>query len=210
MRQTARRQILEDLGLVPWRLRRVDAGAREAGEALAMPETRSPEHPQGPAVPPAATRITAPPPERSALPATPPTPAVAPWAALSLALPGVVMLVDGGVSRRDRRLAMDVLAAAAGDWHSRPVSRRLEWPPPVATAAVAMDDEAARRALAAFAGKDVTDHAARLLLCVASLARRLPAAEPECRRLVIADLEELGREPAAKRDLWRELRGART
>jgi hypothetical protein len=129
---------------------------------------------------------------------------------LSIAVPGVVMLVDGAAPRRDLRLAMDVLAAATGDWNATPASRRFDWPPPVAAPSLTTSDDAARRALAAFTGKDVAEHGAALLLCVASLARRLPSDEPACRRLVVPNLEDPGREPATKRDLWQELASLRS
>jgi hypothetical protein len=210
MKQRMRQQILEDLGLVPWRLR---ADADRPPVQAPLPE------PTPAAKPLAAQPSAAPSPPASQSPASTPTPPHAqpttaasgpvPWTALSLALPGMVMLVDGAASQRDLRLAMDVLATAAGNWNARPASRRFDWPPPVAAPSVATSDEAARRALAAFTGKDVVDHGAALVLCVASLAQRLPADEPTCRRLVVPDLGELGRDPAAKRDLWRELAGLR-
>ncbi|HEX7037523.1 MAG TPA: hypothetical protein VF210_17270 [Pseudomonadales bacterium] len=125
---------------------------------------------------------------------------------LSLAAGDVVLLVDGGPSRRDLRLAQDVLAAATGDWRTRPARRPFRWPPELGdAAAVAAAPDAGARALRAFVAKDVADHGAKLLLCTDAVRPRLGDDWPDVRLLVMPSLEQLGRDPDAKRALWSAL-----
>jgi hypothetical protein len=176
MNEATRRQILADMGITRWRLRAAQArGPREVDLASVRESPAAPVADQGR------------------------------WSVLSLALGDAVLLVDGESSRRDLRLAQDVLAAATGDWRKRPAARRFHWPPDVAGGGVQPAADAGRRALNAFVDKDLGDHAARLLVCTEPLAPRLEESWPGCRRLVIPALDVLGREAAAKRSLWRIL-----
>lgn len=184
MQEARRRRILSDMGIALWQLR-----APEPPPAAAAPATA--------VIPPAA----------------PDTPAeidqaVEPWSVLSLAQGDTVLLVDGDSSRRDLRLALDVLSAASGDWQGKAVSRRFDWPPRVAGQHVPPADDG-RRAFNAFVDKDLDDHEAALLLCVETLAGMLPDALAGRRRVVIPALAELGRDTAAKRALWRTIRESR-
>jgi len=196
MRESTRRQILADLGIVQWRLRVAE------GEIL----QQAPAAKQAPAAqrPPENETVAEP---RAESPEVVEAEAQTAWAALSLAVGGVVLLVDGESSQRDLRLAMDILAAACGDWAGKPSSRRFDWPPGGVARAAAGGAAAARRALAAFVDKDLTDHQARLLVCTESLAELVPQPSASWRRLVIPELDTLGRDAEAKRALWEALAG---
>lgn len=228
MHQAARLQILQDIGIDVWRLRAApgesvaDSQPGEAAAVLAeleIPPVREPsarpraavDTPLPDAVEDAAepVREAAP----SAVGADPAAgesagPAAAPWAAVSLALPGIVVVVDGASSRRDLRLAVDILAATTGDWRARPARRRFDWPPAVSAPAVATDEPAGRRAFAAFLEKDLADHGAAVLVCVETLAAHLPEAVSGATRIDIPPLDELGRDTDAKRALWQRLASA--
>jgi len=204
--EQARRQMLADMGITVWRPR---TGPRTpaARPELPPPESRMPR-------PSKAAARSAPAPEEAVrepvAPARPAIPAPDRWAARSLVVGDVMLLVDGHCSRRDLRLAADVLAAASREWRQRPVSRQFQWPPNVAgeTLPPAADD--GRRAFNAFVDKDVADHRLRLIVYTVTLAERLADAWPQCRRLEIPALDVLGREGDAKRTLWRALRDAVT
>ena len=142
---------------------------------------------------------------------------------LSLALGRSIMLIAGSPSRRDLRLAMDVLAAASADWQTKPSARRFDWPPDVsadllasdqqasdqqASVQQASDQDAPSRALEAFVDKDVVDHQARLLLCADSLSARLSERWPGCSLVVVPPLDVLGRDVARKRALWQAIQRA--
>ncbi|MEQ8857710.1 MAG: hypothetical protein RIC56_03610 [Pseudomonadales bacterium] len=216
--QGLRRQILKDLGIVPWQLRRT-------ASAAATPPTA----PVDAAIAPTPESVDRRPPNAQPTDAaTARRAATAPagnmagagdvtrsresvrtgesWSALSLVAGGVLVLVEGDISRRDRRFVRDVLAAAAGDWQKRPVGRRFDWP-----SAGAGTASSAARALAAFVDKDVADHGVRLVLCSEALADRLAEAwgANGPRRLLLPPLERLSRDVAAKRTLWRQLQSAR-
>lgn len=225
MHQAARLQILHDIGIDVWRLRAAagesvaDSQPGEAAAVLAeleIPRVREPS-----AMPRAAVDTPLPDaaedaaePVREAAPSAVGAagesagPAASPWAAISLALPGIVVVVDGASSRRDLRLAVDILAAATGDWRARPARRRFDWPPAVSAPAVATDEPAGRRALAAFLEKDLADHGAAVLVCVETLAAHLPEAVSGATRIEIPPLDELGRDTEAKRALWQRLASA--
>jgi len=226
MEQRARRQILADLGIVPWRLRvlagavesepAADPGAGEparpgdvAGERAAAADTDATvtvaEAEPTPAVDQAATVHDTPAPA-AAQPAD--EPREAPWSALSLVSGGALLLVEGDATRRDLRLAMDVLGAAAGDFAARPASRRFDWPPPgaVRTLAGAGSAQAGERALLAFVDKDLSDHGVRRVLCTAALDARLPALPEGIDRVTLPELATLGQDPEAKRALWQALK----
>lgn len=217
MRESTRRQILADMGIVQWRLRVAEGevppqapGAERVPAAADVPPgetlTASP-------APPAAgapeikteTRTVAEP--QAASPEVGESEAQAPWSALSLAADGVILLIDGEGSQRDLRLAMDILAAACGDWAGKPSSRRFDWPPGGGVRAAAGSASAARRALAAFVDKDLSDHQGRLLVCTDPLAELVPEPPAPCRRLVIPPLDALSRDAEAKRVLWEALAG---
>lgn len=210
MRESTRRQILADLGIVQWRLRVAEGEIpRQAPAAEQAPAaTQEPAAEPAPAAERAPESETVAEPEpRTESPEVVEAEAQTPWAALSLAAGGVVLLVDGASSQRDLRLAMDILAAACGDWAGKPSSRRFDWPPGGAARAAAGGAAAARRALAAFVDKDLTDHQARLLVCAESLAEFVPQPSASWRRLVIPELDTLGRDAEAKRALWEALAG---
>jgi hypothetical protein len=204
--------MLADMGIDVWRLR---TGAATAAESASTPAPAP-----SAAAAAAALLETAHPPQRrrsvprasppSSAPSAGPGPAVgpeaAPLSAVSLAVPGVVMLLDGPVSRRDRRLAMDVLASAASDWQAKPLTRQFDWPPRIGAGAVATGADALQRALEAFVDKDLADHGASLLLCSETLAAQLPDRWPDCRRVLVPTLERLGRDASLKRALWQSLR----
>jgi hypothetical protein len=221
-----RRRILKDLGIDVWRLR----SAAPVAPLAPMPEPAAPA-PRPAAVSPAeAPPVTAPSPVETprvkaprveaarhraaasavAAPAAPEpierlAEPAAPLSVLSLAAGSVVMLLEGSPPRRDLRLARDVLAAAGGDWRAKPVTRRFDWPPAVAGAMLADGPDALRRALEAFVRKDLDDYGARLLLCQESLCAHLPEQWPGCGLVVLPPLGRLGREPAQKRQLWRDI-----
>lgn len=183
MREATRRQILSDMGIVRWQL-------RTTATAVEQRNGRAP-HPAPPASEAGGRgREVA---------------REAPWSALSIASGGVLLLVPGDNSRRDLRLATDLLAAASGDWQTRPVSRRFDWPG-AAGREVTQAPDGGRRALTAFIDKDLADHDVRLLLCVKALRSLLPESLPRCRSVEIPALETLGRDPDAKRLLWQSLR----
>jgi hypothetical protein len=195
MREATRRQILSDLGIPRWQLRAaaVAAGVPAPSRTAVPPAVADPvERPLPTAATSAGSALTAP---------AAPEPR---WSVLSIAAAGVVLLVDGASSRRDLRLALDVVAAASGDWQVKPVSRRFDWRPELAGDG-SLPSQAGQRALHAFVDKDLVDHGARLLLCVEPLGARLPDAWPGCRRMMIPALEVLGREAEAKRTLWLDL-----
>lgn len=185
------------MGITQWHLRVAPGEAREAArpEAWQPPEAPPPEAPPEPQAPAS---------ERTA-----PAAAASPIAVVSLALGGVVLLAEDVRSRRDRRLARDVLAAAAGDFVTRPAARRFHWPPQGAGDAVAADAASGDRALRAFVDKDLADHGAALLLCTESVARRLGDERPGCRRVTMPDLATLGRDVGGKRALWQAIAGGR-
>jgi hypothetical protein len=143
---------------------------------------------------------------------TAPAAAVAPLAVLSIATSGAVLLIEGSPARRDLRLAMDVLAAISADLQSKsagrrakPVTRRFAWPPPVAADVLTSAPDARRRALEAFVDKDLGDHGGRVLLVSERLAAELPDRWPDCERVMVPDLDLLGREAPLKRALWRDI-----
>lgn len=228
MRESTRRQILADLGIVQWRLRVAEgevshhAPAADGAPAAdvkpppraATPSATLPDTNAAPAPPDAApseTETVAEPravPPQAGEPAGEPEPQT-PWSALSLAVGGVVLIIDGEHSQRDLRLAMDILAAACGDWSGKPSSRRFDWPPGGAARAAAGGAAAAQRALAAFVDKDLTDYQGRLLVCTEPLAELVPEPSASCRRLVIPPLHTLGRDADAKRALWEALAGTK-
>ncbi len=133
-------------------------------------------------------------------------PAADPFSVLSLVSGDTLVLVDGSASRRDQRLAMDVLGAASGDGAGKPVSRRFHWPPAEGGIGIHAGAGAARRALAAFVDKDLADHAVRRVLYTPDVAARWPADSTGVTRIELPALASLGQDPAAKRDLWRRLR----
>lgn len=221
MHQAARLQILHDIGIDVWRLRATPGGSvadSPSGEAAAVlaeleiPRVREPSATRRGAVDSPLPAAAEPVPEAAPSPAgagpAAGEPAAAPWAAVSLALPGIVVVVDGASSRRDLRLAVDILAAATGDWRARPSRRRFDWPPAVSAAAVATDESAGRRAFAAFLEKDLADHGAAVLVCGGTPATHLPEAMSGATRIEIPPLDELGRDTDAKRALWRRLASA--
>jgi hypothetical protein len=190
MNESARRQILGDLAIEVWLPRTVLAQERRL---------------------PAAKPAIAKPPRAKQSPA-PRRPSVTPHSQLtvhSMTVPGVLLAVSGTPSRRDLRLAFDLLAAAGGTWQVTPQRREFRWPPAVPAPASDEGDSAANRALAAFLDKDIADHGVDLLLCTTDVVERVPAFLPGCRRQVIPALDELGRDAAAKRALWRFICEAR-
>lgn len=223
MRQTARRQrldaILGDMGIVVWRLRSSAEARRESDssvavqnagepvvEAVARPAAQSVVELPGSVLEPTAAAPTAAAPEPEAPAAPAAGPVAEPWSALSLAQGGALLLVPADASKRDLRLAQDLVAAASGDFGGQAVARRFDWPPDMRLGEVAADAASGRRAFAAFVAKDVADHGVRVVLAVESLEAELAAdALPGCRRLIIADLGRLGQDEAAKRALWQRL-----
>ena len=134
------------------------------------------------------------------------------FSVVSVALPGVVLLLEGDASRRDMRLARDLVSAVAGEWARKPERRRFLWPPTsgvVPASGGASDparaETAPSRALRAFADKHLEDHKARLLICAGSVGDRIPDHWEGVRVLRISALSELSRDAAAKRRLWSEL-----
>lgn len=216
MRESTRRQILADLGIVQWRLRVAESEVSHHAPAAdvkpppraATPSATLPNTNPAPAPPDAAPSETETVAEPRAVPPQAGEPdSQTPWSALSLAVGGVVLLIDGEHSQRDLRLAMDIRAAACGDWSGKPSSRRFDWPPGGAGRAAAGGAAAAQRALAAFVDKDLTDYQGRLLVCTEPLAELVPEPSASCRRLVIPPLHTLGRDADAKRVLWEALAG---
>jgi hypothetical protein len=209
MKEGIRRQILADLGIDVWSLRAPPVPAAPAPSG-ATPEPAAPAQPAAAAPVPAAPAPAALTPVVKRAVSAPA--AAAPLTVLSIALPGVLMLVTGAPTQRELRLAADLLAAAAGDWRARPAMRRFRWPPelPAGAAAEAAASASAgvERALRAFVDKDVADHRVGTMLCTADLAARLGAGWPGCRIRVIMPLAELGQDPAGKRALWEFLAGA--
>ena len=133
------------------------------------------------------------------------TPALASVAVESVALPGVVLLLEVLNSRRDARLARDLVAAAARNWSQPPLQRRFSFPLDSGNPADSNQASAVRRALRAFVDKDLQDHEARVVLYVGSVAERLPDAWPGVQVLTVSDLVEFSRDPQAKKDLWAKL-----
>jgi hypothetical protein len=222
MDAAARRQILGDLGIVPWQLRAVpgdEAASRGRSEAGPAREPVSRQHAAG-----SAPRTAEQPPDASADVVAPPSGADGPrqrpdaeprpieqavdeaFSVLSLVSGDALMLVDGTASRRDLRLAMDVLAAAGGDLAGRPLSRKFEWPPSGDGIGFHAGEAAARRALAAFVDKDVADHGVRRVLRTPEVAARWTAEATDVALMDMPSLSALGQDPVAKRELWRRLR----
>lgn len=212
--QARRTQILEDLGIDRWWLRRAATGHAAPGDRPVV----DPPDQRPVAVPPAASPVLTDPGAEKTLPqmaevsranvapAQPSgrTSAVDAWAALSLVAGGVVLLVDGSSSRRDLRLAMDVLATASGSWIDKPASRRFDWPPD-GVSTIGRGADPAGRAFAAFVDKELADHGAETLLVEETLSERLPERGGPV-RVQIPALARLGRDVAAKRALWEILR----
>ncbi|MFU8816387.1 MAG: hypothetical protein ACNA7W_13640 [Pseudomonadales bacterium] len=200
----SRRQILEHMGVDVWRLRvPLGAPAKVAGapaKATGAPvEALGASNIVGAEVPVAVT----PQPDARPQPSRKPQPAVETLSVLLLSLGGCILLIEGSPSRRDQRLATDVLSAACGDWKAKPTTRHFDWPP--AGGLLEADADAPLRALEAFVDKDVADHQARLLLCPESVSARLSNRWPGCRRVVIPPLDQLGRDGALKRALWQTM-----
>lgn len=189
MREATRAQILNDMGITLWRLRGTEpaplVGPRQPREDA--PESAAADTAAAAEAPPV------------------PTSSSQAWSVLSIALPGTVLLLDAGASRRDLRLARDLVAAASGDWRARPVRRRFDWPPRVSGAVTRADDDG-RRALNAFVGKDLDDHGARLLICTGTYLALLPESLPGCRLVACPTLDVVGRDTEAKRALWAAIR----
>jgi hypothetical protein len=116
----------------------------------------------------------------------------------------VLLVLRADATRRERRLAGDLLSAAAGIWGRRPLTRRFDWP---AAGNPPAQPQAAARALRALVGKDVQDHGTALLVYPAALAGMLQGGVSECRHLEIPELASLGRDAPGKRTLWRTLAG---
>ncbi|MFW6092477.1 MAG: hypothetical protein ACODAC_00795 [Pseudomonadota bacterium] len=222
MRDAARRQILSDMGIDIWWARGArslppdpDAAGPVADSAEPPPAEDSARGAQAlealkaaTAPEPAAVPDTPPRPPAAVDPGPEPGPAPEPVSAISMAVPGAVMLIEDQPSKLETRLARDVLAAASGNWRARPAHRRFAWPPEVGDARLHGGPEAGRRALAAFVGKDVSDHAAGLVLCSEALAELLPEQGPGWVRVVVPALGDLGADADAKRALWRDIRRA--
>lgn len=192
MNEATRRQVLADLGIDVWRLR-VSGAPEPAAPTTEVPPAAAPA--------PVASR----PPTRAR-----PSPRPVDQRAItvqSVAAPGVLLLVSGTLGRRDRRLVLDLLGAATGDWQGRPQIRPFQWPPALPSGVAAAS---AASALRAFVDKDVADHGVTALVHTADLASLLPPPEawPGCRRHVIDSLPALGQDPAGKRALWRFLSAA--
>jgi hypothetical protein len=204
MNESTRRQILGELGIEVWLLR----AARPAG---GQPEAGAGSASVAGAPPPRATQRTPArvrpslPPARPVAAANARTEAVRSLTVLALACPGVLLTLTGTPSRRDLRLARDLLAAATGRWDVSPQRRAFRWPPGLPASAEGGGSNSMERALAAFIDKDIADHAVSLLLCTADVDVLLPGEWPGCRRHVIAPLEALGRDAGAKRAVWRFL-----
>ena len=198
MNEATRRQVLADLGIDVWRLR--DSTVPEpAAQPVSRPVAVDPVAAPGPVVAPVRAR-----------PASPPRSLAQPVLSLqSIAVPGLLLLVGGTLGRRDRRLVLDLLGAATGDWDLKPAVRQFQWPPalPAGAADAAAQDVPAERALRAFIDKDIGDHAVSVLICTADVAAVLPGPDawPGCRRHRIDSLSALGQDPAGKRALWRFL-----
>jgi hypothetical protein len=218
MRRAIQRQILADLGITWWHLRvppgtpSVDAEPAAARAPDLAPSAAARAALEAPAPTSGSARVDEPPPAAKAQQPSAARRPVAdmpaeaqPFAVQSLILGGVLLLVEDSRSRRDRRLAGDVLGAAAGDYRSRPVARRFCWPPEGAGDAVAGDADSGDRALRAFVDKDIADHGARLLLCTAPVAPRLGEGWPGCRQVTLPELATLARDVEAKRALWQAL-----
>jgi hypothetical protein len=122
-----------------------------------------------------------------------------------LALPGVVVLMEALSSRRDARLARDLVTAAAGNWSQPPVERRFSLRLDAGEGADSNQASAVDRALRAFVDKDLQDHHARVVLYVGSVAKRLPDSWPDLRVIRVPDLTALSRDPKAKQLLWAEM-----
>lgn len=234
MNEATRRQILSDMGIPVWRLRvaTLDEAVPVAEEGAAAdepPPAAEAETARAP-MPAAALRSAlqeaaesprirargnspggrnAPDgraePAASARPAAADTAPVERFSVLALAVPGAVLVLEGSPSKTDLRLAMDVLAAASGDWQARPSSRRFDWPPAVAADTLPADVAAGARALKAFVDKDVADHRARTLLATEFVARRLHESWAGCTLVTLPELAALGGNPDAKRALWQRL-----
>lgn len=210
MNEATRRQVLADLGIDVWRLR--VSGTTDAVPAASRREAPVALAPVPAASPPAAAATL---PSRAASPARTrarPSPGPVDQVAIavqSIAAPGVLLLVSGTLGRRDRRLVLDLLGAATGDWQHKPVLRVFQWPPELPTDAPGTGGSA-ERALRAFVDKDLVDHGVTALIHTADLAALLPGPEawPGCRRHVVESLSALGQDPAGKRALWQFLSAA--
>lgn len=211
--QARRTQILQDLGIDRWWLRRGPPSqpARDGGGVVDVADQRPV------ATPSAASSAVADPVPEWTLPQTPEvsgtdvdpvepseTSAEDTWAAVSLVAGGVVLLVDGDSSRRDLRLAMDILATASGNWLDKPASRRFDWPQDGVSGFGGGADPAGR-AFAAFVDKELADHGAATLMVEETLSERLPNRDGHA-RVQIPALARLGRDVAQKRMLLQTLR----
>lgn len=124
---------------------------------------------------------------------------------MSVALPGVVVLLEDLSSKRDARLVRDLVTAAVGNWSQPPVQRRFSLPLDAGKGADPEQVSAVDRALRAFVDKDLQDHQARVVLYVGSVAQRLPDSWPDLRVIRVPDLAGFSRDPKAKQVLWAEL-----
>ncbi len=220
MLDSRRRKILRDMGIDVWVLRAVPGQAAGASSAPAIAEL--PTGSLAAATPPnpaAAARAAltgiaaqqAEPRRSDGSRRRAETPDSAPAERIvveSVALKGVVLLLYGPVSRRDQRLAHDVVSSAVAAWSEKPVHRRFSWPPAAPAGKSAADANGLpvlRRALRAFVDKDLHDHQAHKVLYVGAVAEHLPDTWPGARVLRLPALGELSRDAEAKKRLWTEM-----
>lgn len=128
----------------------------------------------------------------------------APFAVVSLSVPGVTLLLEGRPGPRAARIARDLFGAAGARWDAEPAYREFDWPPAPGLPVVTGPD-AARRALGAFVEKELADHQPRLLLVAESLAARLDTTPAGIRRVLLPDLDRLAVDAQAKRKVWSAL-----
>ena len=207
------------MGIDVWRLRGHPAAAEAsvqevAVEAVAGPDIRddetgrsgSPANPamdrqpvqpaeDGRQIPPKRDRPADGKPSRS--------PAVAPFAVLSLTKAGARLIVCSDENRAVRRFAADLLAAATGVWGGRSRLLRFDWPQP----GIENTQSTLQRALTAFVERQLAESPDDGICLVSSdvLDRVDQARLPEG-FLVLPPVGELMSSAELKRTVWKSIR----
>ncbi len=187
--------MLRQMGVDVWLLRRETA---EALAELSAPERLLPT--AEPAQTEAAQRAPVAQPEPRPQPPVS-GPEVQPFSVYCLSKGPVLMLVELGASKAERRFALDVLAASSGLFGGNAAQLAFEWPQP----GVDNNPGTVRKALRAFVAKQLGDQQPEQILIGREVAGRLEQL-PEG-AIELAPLAELMVDGALKRALWAELAG---
>ena len=206
-REAARRTMLADMGVDVWVLRdRGDGIANDASDTVAdTPAATPPVTRPVPTMAHPPPTVADPPPTVVHPPAVTADTADAEQVSVTCLVSGeVVMLADDCTPER-KRLAADILAAAAGHGRGASPDSSQEL-----TFSWDGDEQSQWRALRAFVDKQLADHRPKTVLCSGGLCPRLEDQLARHRVVVLAELAELGKRMDLKRELWRQIQNLRT